>query len=121
LGRFRLFRYEIRCWEEGTIADVADAVTTETVTTESEIALRLVGLVGAVPAFVWGLRVAGSEEMWNSNSVISYLLALAGLPADSYEPPLGGRAPGWRTGTVLARLPNPLELDQRTKSVAKEK
>jgi hypothetical protein len=26
LGRFRVFRYEIRCWPEGTIPDVADAV-----------------------------------------------------------------------------------------------
>jgi hypothetical protein len=116
-----MFRYEIRCWQEGIIADAAEAVTTQTVTTQSEIAQRLIGLVDAVPAFVWGVRIAGSEEMWNSNSVISYLLALAGLPADSYPPPPGGRAPGWRTGIALACLRDPLGANQRTSSVAKEK
>ncbi|HEU0303255.1 MAG TPA: hypothetical protein VFR32_01610, partial [Gaiellaceae bacterium] len=25
-GRFRLFRYEVRCWRDGTIPDVAEAV-----------------------------------------------------------------------------------------------
>jgi hypothetical protein len=41
--------------------------------------------------------------MWNSNSVISWLIARSGLDIDSIEPPAGGRAPGWRAGLVVAR------------------
>jgi hypothetical protein len=42
-------------------------------------------------------------EMWNSNSVNSWLIAGCGLDAESIEPPVGGRAPGWRAGIVAAR------------------
>jgi hypothetical protein len=41
--------------------------------------------------------------MWNSNSVISWLLARSGLPTDVIRPPAGGRAPGWHAGLVVAR------------------
>jgi hypothetical protein len=41
--------------------------------------------------------------MWNSNSVVSWLLAESGLPAERIQPPRGGRAPGWRAGVELAR------------------
>ena len=34
--------------------------------------------------------------MWNSNSVIAWLLASSGLPMDEIGPPAGGRAPGWK-------------------------
>ena len=37
-------------------------------------------------------------DMWNSNSVISWLLLATGLPAEEIRPPDGGRAPGWRAG-----------------------
>jgi hypothetical protein len=40
--------------------------------------------------------------MWNSNSVISWLLARSGLPAEAIRPPAGGRAPGWQAGLVAA-------------------
>jgi hypothetical protein len=40
--------------------------------------------------------------MWNSNSVISWLIARSGLDVDSVELPTGGRAPGWRAGIVVA-------------------
>ena len=42
--------------------------------------------------------------MWNSNSVISWLLALSGLDPDRLDPPTGGRAPGWKAGIVAARM-----------------
>jgi hypothetical protein len=42
-------------------------------------------------------------EMWNSNSVISWLIASSGLNTESIEPPDGGRAPGWKAGLVVAR------------------
>jgi hypothetical protein len=41
--------------------------------------------------------------MWNSNSVISWLIARSGVDVESIHPPLGGRAPGWRAGIVMAR------------------
>jgi hypothetical protein len=41
--------------------------------------------------------------MWNSNSVISWLLARSGLPTEVIRPPAGGRAPGWHAGLVVAR------------------
>jgi hypothetical protein len=45
--------------------------------------------------------------MWNSNSVVAWLLASAGLQADSIGPPSGGRAPGWRAGLAVASRTNP--------------
>ena len=41
--------------------------------------------------------------MWNSNSVIAWLLARSGLPMEAIRPPAGGRAPGWEAGLVMAR------------------
>jgi hypothetical protein len=41
--------------------------------------------------------------MWNSNSIIAWLIAGCGLPAESIHPPAGGRAPGWHAGLVVAR------------------
>jgi hypothetical protein len=41
--------------------------------------------------------------MWNSNSMIAWLLVAAGLPADDLHPPPHGRAPGWHAGLEVAR------------------
>jgi hypothetical protein len=43
--------------------------------------------------------------MWNSNSLISWLLARGGIAVEAVGPPAGGRAPGWRAGLVVARRP----------------
>jgi hypothetical protein len=55
----------------------------------------------------WGRDELGTGEMWNSNSVVSWLLTRAGLPADELHPPPGGRAPGWHAGLVAARRQAP--------------
>lgn len=48
-------------------------------------------------------------DMWNSNSVVSWVLTCAGLLDAAGEPPPGGRAPGWQAGVVVARRePAPL-------------
>ena len=60
-------------------------------------------LVPTVPPLVWGRDELGAGEMWNSNSVISWLIARSGLAAETIEPPPGGRAPGWAAGLVAAR------------------
>jgi hypothetical protein len=41
--------------------------------------------------------------MWNSNSLISWLIARSDVEIESIQPPCGGRAPGWRAGIVMAR------------------
>jgi hypothetical protein len=103
-GRFRLFRYELRCWRGGVIPDVAEAVESPRhLSDDPERARRLLGLVPSVPMHVWGRDESRTGEMWNSNSVIAWLIARAGLDADAILPPAGGRAPGWNAGLIVAR------------------
>jgi hypothetical protein len=100
----RLFRYEIRCWRNGVIPDIGEAVDSPQHLTDSAvIAHRILELAPLVPTPVWGRDELQTGEMWNSNSVISWLIASCGLDAESMQPPAGGRAPGWRAGLVVAR------------------
>jgi hypothetical protein len=102
-GRCRIFRYEVRRWRDGAIPDAAEAVDSPvSVTTDARRAKRLFDLIPVVPTPVWGRDQLGAGEMWNSNSVISWLIAASGL-GESFRPPAGGRAPGWEAGLVLAR------------------
>lgn len=104
IARLRAFRYEIRCWKDGAIPDAAHAVGgPQRISSDPARARRLLDLVPAVPAMIWGRDELGAGEMWNSNSVISWLLVRSGLPLDSLEPPPQGRAPGWRAGIVAAQ------------------
>jgi hypothetical protein len=103
-GRLRIFRYEVRCWRGGIIPDVSEAVESpQRLTDDPEVAQRVLDLAVHVPALVWGRDELGAGEMWNSNSIIAWLTARAGLPAESIHPPVRGRAPGWRAGLVAAR------------------
>lgn len=103
-GRVRLFRYEVRCWLDGVIPDISEAVESPLrVTDDPECTHRVVNLVSAVPTAVWGRDELGTGEMWNSNSVTSWLLARSGVPTSAIRPPTGGRAPGWHAGLVVAR------------------
>jgi hypothetical protein len=103
-GHFRIFRYELRLWRDGVIPDIAEAVDSpQRLTTDSALAERIIELVPAVPTQVWGRDELGAGEMWNSNSMVSWLIVRAGLPIESVQPPAGGRAPGWRAGIVVAR------------------
>ncbi|MFE6235052.1 hypothetical protein [Cellulosimicrobium sp. NPDC057862] len=102
LGRSRWFRYEVRCWPHGVIPDRAHAVGPPVVVASGTAAVaRLLDAVPAVPALTWGRRPPGARAMWNSNSLVAWLLARAGLPTD-HEPPGGGRAPGWTAGVDVA-------------------
>ena len=117
IGRFRAFRYEVRCWRDGTIADAGAAVASPQVVSRDPVrARRLLELVGELPRPVWGRDELGTGEMWNSNSVVGWLLARAGLAVEEIRPPAGGRAPGWAAGVAVARrqqgLPRPAH-DQR--------
>jgi len=109
-GRLRLFRYGLRCAPGGTIPDLAYAVGGAVhVSGDPAVAARIVALAPQVPRLTWGRDEAGTGEMWNSNSVVAWLLASAGLPAADVRPPAGGRAPGWSAGVALAR---PLDAQQ---------
>ena len=102
-GRFRLFQYEIRRWRDGRIPDVDEAVDSpRCLTTVPERAAGILELVPHVPTPVWGRDELETGEMWNSNSLTSWLLARSGIGADCIRPPAHGRAPGWRAGLTVA-------------------
>jgi hypothetical protein len=50
LGHFRSFRYEVRCWRDGAIPDVAEAVASpHRVSDDPERATRLLAMLRRVP------------------------------------------------------------------------
>jgi hypothetical protein len=100
----RIFRYEIRRWRNGVIPDLAEAVDSpRRLTTDPETGRRVLELVALVPTPTWGRDELGAGEMWNSNSVMAWVITRAGLDIDSIDPPPNGRAPGWNAGVVVAR------------------
>jgi hypothetical protein len=103
-GHLRLFRYEVRRWRDGVIPDVGEAVESpHRLTGDPRIAQRLWDCVPDLPTPIWGRDELGAGEMWNSNSVVSWLVVRSGLEVDAIRPPRGGRAPGWNAGVVVAR------------------
>jgi len=103
-GRLRLFRYEIRRWRGGSIPDASEAVSSPVrVSSDLACARAILDLVPSVPTPVWGRDELGTGDMWNSNSVISWLLVRAGVDGKQVSPPCGGRAPGWDAGVVVAQ------------------
>jgi hypothetical protein len=103
LGRSRFFRYEIRRWRNGTIPDIAEAVISpQRLSTDIFRAQRLLYLVPAFPAVTWGRDELHAGEMWNSNSLIAWLLASSGHDVDAIGLPANGRAPGWSAGLIVA-------------------
>ena len=107
-GRFRIFRYEVRRWRDGVIPDIGEAVESpQRLTDDPSLAQHVLDLVPAVPRLVWGRDESRAGEMWNSNSLTSWLIARSGLHVESVHPPAGGRAPGWEAGLVVARRQQP--------------
>lgn len=112
LGRSRLFRYEVRRWRDGEIPDAAEAVDsprrlgTDPVTTR-----QILNLVPRFPTATWGRDELEAGEMWNSNSLIAWLLASNGYDVDFVGPPRGGRAPGWAAGLVVAERDHPSQRE----------
>jgi uncharacterized protein YndB with AHSA1/START domain len=115
-GRFRLFRYEIRRWRDGRIPDIGEAVESpRRLTSDPAQARQILDLVPHVPTAVWGRDNLNTGDMWNSNSLSSWLIARSGIETTSIHPPTGGRAPGWQAGLVLAARPiNPAAADNQT-------
>jgi hypothetical protein len=107
-GRFRVFRYEVRCWRNGTIPDLGDAVDSPVrVTDDADIAVRILEQLPSIPTPVWGRDEAKTGDMWNSNSVIAWVLTRSGIDTESLRPPRHGRAPGWYAGRSVAEASDP--------------
>jgi hypothetical protein len=91
-------------WRDGVIPDVAEAVESpKRLSDDPGRAWELLDLVRQVPTPVWGRDELRTGEMWNSNSLISWLITRSSLDVDAIHPPTGGRAPGWHAGVVIAR------------------
>jgi hypothetical protein len=65
-------------------------------------AQQVLELVPAFPSVTWGRDELDTGEMWNSNSLISWLLVGSRHAVGTVAPPVGGRAPGWSAGVVVA-------------------
>jgi hypothetical protein len=117
LGRSRWFRYEIRRWEDGTIPDLADEHgALLNVATDPERTRRLLDLVPTFPTATWGRDEQCAGEMWNSNSLISWLLLSSGHDITGVDFPVRGRAPGWDAGLVVARRQITLPIHDQSAS-----
>lgn len=102
LGRSQLFRYEVRLWRGGSIPDAGSAVATVALPTDASRVHRLLELAPDFPCATWGRDDLRTGDMWNSNSLVAWLLARSGHDVSGLVPPLGGRAPGWSAGLVVA-------------------
>jgi hypothetical protein len=102
-GRSRFFTYEVRCWRNGTIPDVAEAVASpRRLSTDAVQARHVLELVADFPTATWGRDEMHTGDMWNSNSLVSWLLTCSGYDTDAIDLPAAGRAPGWDAGRIVA-------------------
>lgn len=119
-GRLRLFRWELRRWRDGVIPDIEEAVDSpQRLSDDADDARRLLDLMPRMPVLTWGRDELRTGEMWNSNSMISWLIARAGLDVGSIKPPAGGRAPGWNAGIVAEAMVRPNRAESLLPSVSK--
>ena len=104
LGRLRVFRYEVRRWRGGHIPDLEFAVASPVGISDDPLVVQeVLDLLPSVPTPVWGRDELRAGEMWNSNSVVAWVLTQAGIGAGVGRPPFAGRAPGWDAGVMAAR------------------
>jgi hypothetical protein len=114
-GRFRIFRYELRCWRQGKIPDLEfEPGKPVVMSRSSQVAETVIHLTREVPMLTWGRDELRLGEMWNSNSVIAWLLSGAGADLDGVTPPDGGRAPGWDAGIEACRMSPPAAISRRS-------
>jgi hypothetical protein len=93
----------VRRWKGGVIHDAAVAVESpRPIGTDPTRTRLLLNLVRWFPTATWGRDELATGEMWNSNSLISWLLARSRHEMDTIVPPARGRAPGWEAGLVVA-------------------
>jgi len=108
LGRSKWFRYEVRRWQGGVIPDAAAAVDgPRRIPTDRHRAGRILDLAPIFPTHTWGRDELHVGDMWNSNSLIAWLLASSGHEMAATSPPSHGRAPGWAAGLTAALRTEP--------------
>jgi hypothetical protein len=104
LGRSTWFRYEVRRWRDGVIPDAPAAIDgPRRVATDRHRAGHILELAPSFPTHTWGRDEIHVGDMWNSNSLIAWLLAGSGHDMGTIHPPAHGRAPGWAAGLFAAR------------------
>jgi len=102
------------------IPDASEAICSPVgVSDDLATALRILDLVPFVPTAVWGRDELHTGEMWNSNSVTSWLLACGGVDTRLIQPPCRGRAPGWDAGLIVATRGLEAAADCRTSGVVR--
>lgn len=103
LGRSRFFRYEVHRALDGVIPDLAEAVESpRRLSADHDRARWLLSLVPSFPGHPWGRDPGHVGDMWNSNSLTSWLLSHSGHDLAAVGPPRHGRAPGWTAGLAVA-------------------
>ena len=102
-GCVRLFRYEVRRWQDGIVPDLACAVFSPVVTRDPATAQRVFSLLPSVPTATWGRDELRTGEIWSCNSITSWVLARAGADMEAIPFPAAARAPGWIAGLIVAR------------------
>lgn len=106
-GRFRPFRYEVRCWRDGIVPDIAHAVGGPVrITDDLRDGQWVYDLLPEVPTATWGRDEFRVGEMWTCNSVTSWVLTRAGIDVEAIAFPPRARAPGWDAGVAVARRPS---------------
>jgi hypothetical protein len=114
LGRCRFFRYEVRCWRDGRIPDIDEAVDSpHCMSHDADRAQRILELLPVFPRRTWGADEQHTGDMWNSNSLVAWLLVRSGHDMGSVGPPPHGRAPGWAAGLAVAARSHPDYIDNR--------
>lgn len=104
LGVVRAFRYEVRaqCVE---LPDLAYAIEPpQRVADGPAAAHRILFQAHRVPPLTWGRDELGAGQMWNSNSLVAWLLATSGVDPATVRHPDGGHAPGWDAGIFAAEI-----------------
>jgi hypothetical protein len=109
LGRSRWFRYEVRCWRDGVIPDLDEAVDSpRRISEDHDVAAALLEVLSEFPTATWGRDELHTGDMWNSNSLVSWALVRSGVDVSTIAPPANGRAPGWSAGLETAARSQPL-------------
>jgi hypothetical protein len=119
LGRRRVFRYEVRRWRDGVIADADQAVNSPQILSDDpRLARRLLDLVGDLPSPIWGrdeLGTGGDVELQLGDR----LAAGKQRPPDGRDPSPGrwaragmGSRPGRRRKAAqeLGRVTSSIEV-----------
>ena len=85
-------RFVVNCWP---IPNKEAVASPQLLSGDPMVAHRLLELVHSLPSRCGGRDELRTGEMWNSNSVIAWLLARSGLPTDAIRPlPEDGRQAG---------------------------